>query len=706
MQKLQLYIDTTPTASSPTYQRIDLFKDETVSFTQTIQNVKDISKIFTEFSKTFSLPASKVNNKVFIHYYNFDIRGGFDARNKVRSKIELNTIPFKEGFIKLEGVDLKNSVPHTYKITFFGNTVNLKDVLGDDQLSRLSQLSADDTTYEYSTIKTKLTTNPTSNICAPLITHTDRLTYNSQTPAANNVYWQGTGSANGVYWNQLKFAIRLQRIIDAIETETRYQNDDGTQKITFSNDFFNNTSNTKFYNLWMWLHRKKGTVEPARQATLNMVSLSDLTKTSGNTGYTNEINGILTLMPDGQQTPDGTTQYLETKLEIEPTDNTIEYTIQVFKNSQIYEQRQSITGPQTFFNTSSTMLSAGSYSISIGSINPISFASTKIKWTISVGVLGQGGGGGTDIWSNQNTFTTGATVDFNITEQIPEMTVIDFLTSIFKMFNLTAYVDSSGVIVVRTLDSYYAAGSATPINIDQYLDVTKSTVDVALPFKEIAFSYTGVGTFLAKQYNQLNNIPWGATKFTLDNATFDAPNNVYKVDIPFEHVMYERLIDAGVTTSITNTTVQYGFFVDDNQEPYYGLPLVFYAIYKQNGDDISLKDTSGQNEKIDDYIIPSNSLEIGTSNTTNINFAPEINEYDGVEYAGTLFQDQYSTYISKVFNRQRRLTKVSAMLPLKIFYNLQLNDKLQFQQNTYKINSITTDLTTGKSSIELLNVVE
>jgi len=98
MQKLQLYIGT---------ERVDLFKDETVSFTQTIQNVKDISKIFTEFSKTFSLPASKVNNKIFQHYYNFDIQGGFDARNKVAGYIELNTIPFKEGYIKLEGVDLK-----------------------------------------------------------------------------------------------------------------------------------------------------------------------------------------------------------------------------------------------------------------------------------------------------------------------------------------------------------------------------------------------------------------------------------------------------------------------------------------------------------------------------------------------------------------------------------------------------------------------
>jgi hypothetical protein len=68
MQKLHLYIDDT---------RVDLFKDETVSMTQSIQNVKDLAKIFTEFTQTFSLPASKTNNKLFKHYYNFDITGGF-----------------------------------------------------------------------------------------------------------------------------------------------------------------------------------------------------------------------------------------------------------------------------------------------------------------------------------------------------------------------------------------------------------------------------------------------------------------------------------------------------------------------------------------------------------------------------------------------------------------------------------------------------
>ena len=63
MQKLQLFISGT---------RIDLFKDESVSITQSIQNIRDIKKIFTEFTKTFSIPASKVNNKIFKHYYNFE----------------------------------------------------------------------------------------------------------------------------------------------------------------------------------------------------------------------------------------------------------------------------------------------------------------------------------------------------------------------------------------------------------------------------------------------------------------------------------------------------------------------------------------------------------------------------------------------------------------------------------------------------------
>ena len=98
MQQVQLFIK-----EKSVYQRIELFKDETISLTQSIQNVKDIAKVFTDFTKTFTVPATKDTNKLFKHYYNFDITGGFDARVKTVGLIKLNGVDFKKGKIKLEG---------------------------------------------------------------------------------------------------------------------------------------------------------------------------------------------------------------------------------------------------------------------------------------------------------------------------------------------------------------------------------------------------------------------------------------------------------------------------------------------------------------------------------------------------------------------------------------------------------------------------
>ena len=61
MRQVQLYIDG---------EQVELFKDESISLTQTIQNVKDIGKVFANFTQSFNLPATKANNKIFKHYYN------------------------------------------------------------------------------------------------------------------------------------------------------------------------------------------------------------------------------------------------------------------------------------------------------------------------------------------------------------------------------------------------------------------------------------------------------------------------------------------------------------------------------------------------------------------------------------------------------------------------------------------------------------
>ena len=47
--------------------------------------------------------------------------------------------------------------------------------------------------------------------------------------------------------------------------------------------------------------------------------------------------------------------------------------------------------------------------------------------------------------------------------------------------------------------------------------------------------------------------------------------------------------------------------------------------------------------------------------------------------------------------------KLTAYLPLKIIYKLNMNDKLIINNQNFTINTINTNLITGKSTMELLN---
>jgi len=712
-QKLVLYIGNVSVYTED--ERVDQFKDESVSFTQTIQNVKDLKKIFTEFTKTFALPASKKNNKIFDHYYNYDIVNGFDARNKVDASLELNDIPFKKGKIALTGVDLKNNVPHTYKITFYGNTVNLKDILGDDQLSNLSELSILDTDYNYSTVLAAMQNEYLGNLIVPLITHTDRATYDSGSDIYGNLYFAPANTLNGLNFTQFKYALRLYGIISAIQTQ---------YPITFSNDFFN-TSNTDFYNLYMWLHRKKGDITPEEQVERVYNTFTDWYESFGNNPRNSIIqDGFLRLQLNyPQETPNQNNFFQEVKLTLTPTllTSNVPYSVKVFNLANGSEEVGGFveqTGTQ-IINFGNDLNNMGLYVVQIACASTIEFAANGgLEWYVkSMEVIFNTYPNPIQqivsiyIYKNVSAFTTNLTLEFNILEQIPKMKIIDFLTGIFQMFNLTAYVEDD-IIVVQPLDEFYdkaptLQGQVVPVNIDEYLDTTKSAVDIALPFSKVNFTYKGVKTFLAQQFNQINNRVWGSSSYSLDGGVYDTPSTEYKIEIPFEHAMFERLVNQN---NGLNTDIQYGYFVDDNQEPYIGEPLIFYKYRIASGTNITIRDLAGNRTVINNYYIPMNSKDIDSSTSkVNIHFNNYINEYNANDSANataftdTLFETQYSNYINEVFNPARRLTKVTAYLPYKIFSSLQLYDRIEIGQKYYKINSMTTNLTTGKTEFELLN---
>ena len=690
MQKLQLYISD---------QRIDLFKDEQVSFNQSIQNIKDPAKIFTEFTQTFTVPASKTNNQVFEHYYNFNIVGGFDARNKVDANIELNNVAFKQGYARLEGVDMKLNKVYAYRITFFGQTVNIKDILREDKLGNLSDLNQYNLNYDAATVKARLQSASGAILC-PLITsgasgEESRLFYNSNNSAhtdnTGNLYYH-TGSSNdhGVLYSDLKYAIRLYEIVDAIKVTY--------PSLVFTDDFFS-TSNAEFYNLHMWLHRKKGSVAPAEQiaAFPTLVTGFGLPQT-----YTGMIDS------SGLQINANYLPSIQQQLTIN-TSSTDPYDVIINRNGTVWFTASNLTGNSLFDQGDMGFMDAATYTVIIRTTTNITFS--LIEWDLSGYQPTSPPVGWAETYDITN-FAATATFQFVITEQIPDMTIIDLLTGLFRMFNLTAFYVSNrqdadyGKIKVQKLDDFYLAGSS--YDISEYVDTTTSQVNVALPYKEIEFGYEGTGTLLALQYEQLQGKSWGAEKFT-GNATvgnnFDGPNPTYKVKLPFEHIQMERLVNVNPNLASPQTTIQYGYFVDDNLEAYFGKPLIFYPILQTSGTEISFRDSATTHSPLTTYFIPSNSLSLSSATSTiNTNFYLEVNEYSlDTTFTGTLFEEHYLEYIQDIFNSKRRLTKLKAYLPLKIIYNLNMNDRVVINNQSYNINNLTTNLITGESSMELLN---
>lgn len=675
MQAIQLYIKN----DSGVYERIEMFEDESVSITQSIKNVKDISKVFTAFSRQFTVPASKTNNKIFEHYYNFDIDNGFDARIRKSAKIELNHLPFRLGKIRLDGVDMRSNKAYAYRLTFFGSVIELKDVLGEDKLFSLTDLDID---FEYGSgdildnLKTLHATDAQSivrtGISLPLITHSQRLYYDSgvESEQSGNLHW-GT-KVQGVKHRQLKYAVRLDRIIDAIQNQY--------SEITFASDSFFHDATKDIHKIYMWCHRKTGqvTIEPGNEQKV------PFTQTNFQTYFNIDVDGDA--VPVNNAGANDTLVFLGNV----NTNYKGEYDLIIKKNGAIVQVYEKVSG--TISPTFSTgAFSAGDqYAAYIRTYDePIVF--TSLTWQYKQGT--------TTVETETSTDNTyESSYKFNIKDNMPEMKIIDFLSSLFKMFNLVAYVNDAEEIQVVPLDDYY---TSTEHDITEYIDVEKSQVNSALPFKEIFFKYKDTKTILANQHLQeISDVEWGGQEYT-DTGNLDG--EIYRVEPDFHHAKYEKLLD--VSNLSNDTGIQVGYFVNDNEEAYLGRPLLMYINNQSPNVDMSFVANTARIQIGSSLSVnmPSNNEDIDGNSSNSLHFDVEKSEYTNADLTSSLFSRFYQNYIENVFNSKNRLTKVNSVLPIGKVINIELSDIIVIKGRKFRVNAMTTNLKDGRTEFELIN---
>jgi hypothetical protein len=654
-------------------EKLDLFKDEDVNITLSIQNVRDISKLFTDFTQNFSVPASRNNNDIFKHYYNSDITGGFSASLRQDAIIYLNKEVFREGSIELNGVNMENGKPSAYEVVFFSAGVNLKDLFGEDELIDLD-LSAYDHSYSGSVIRGAMEgTTPlhSGNVIYPLISPVADWFYDSSSSDHNDndIAYHTSNDTHGLDYYELKPAIRISKLIDAIESK---------YSITFTSTFF---GTSKFTDLFLWGHRREGYMFKDQENGFTAQKINFTSATGTGFDITEDEATIPSSYSDLQW------RYSIT--------STSDYQVHFYINGAYYSSRShsgNVTDAQMFF-----------VGLNTGDKIQMRF-SPPVNWDGSTITITSASASGRDfdtpstiLWTASTSTSQSFTTNVEMSDQMPEMKVYDFLSGLVKMFNLVIEPTSRTAFNIEPLDDWYASGST--YEITEYVDTTSQKINKPELYKRISFKYQEADSYPMRAYRETN----GGRGYGDLNADFTFDGGELITESTFEIMKYQKLDDP--SNGVTNFIV--GKSIDKEGKPYIGSPVIFYSSgtlditsYPIGFLDETERTTTATNQV---YLCANVNNTTAEDVTQMLTFGQEVDPLHEQSYTQTLYNQYWEDYVTDLYSISRRLYSMKAILPYSITSRLRMNDKLDINGKRYIINQMKINLRTEEADIELLN---
>lgn len=697
--------------------RLDLFQDEEISINLNVQNIKDISKVFTDFTQSFTVPASGINNEVLKQYYRTDVDASrittpisdgypiwnswdllwtdsdkawegsssstsvvnnYDFRFRVPARIEINSIPFRTGVIEMENVLMKGTEPYSYSLTFYGDLVNLSDLFGEDYLYDLD-LSAYDHTYDGATILQGFNSDAlfSGEVFYPLMSPSRNWRWSVQTPPDDNDIKYTNGHTHGVRYNELKPAIKVVKLLDAIEAK---------YGISFTGSFL---ANPEFNKLYLWAHRYEGNLyDNASVIDWQVVNFNHLT------------SGTFNLATDTWIVP----QANEYRLRVDANNTSAAYELGLFRNGVLIAIAAEDANAGTTQSQFEGFIFQNGDEIQL-KIRPQLPANMTYQVT------------GYDCYTAPDGIPTTLQFDVDQTAQatyafqlamsplMPEIKIKDFLGGIVKMHNLVIIPTNSTTFSLQTLNDWYDDGIS--VDITQYVDIEEVSVDRPQLYREISFEYQDTEQILGFEYQRTNSVGYGDL-----NAFFSWDGDEFTIELPFEQPLFERLTDDS-NGNLTDVLVYKSITREVNNsesftfQPYVGAPVLIYGEFPFTLNEAVgfIDETNTSNPYTEVWYANTSSTSVGTGLAYSTNFGGDIDPYYLTSLSKSLYQTYWEDYILDLYNAKRRIYNVSALLPLGKIINLQLNNKLIWNNQRWIINSANVNMTTGKVALQLLNDV-
>jgi hypothetical protein len=658
MRQVQVYIEGL---------KIELFEDEQINVTSSVQNINDISKVFTDFSQSFTVPASTVNNQIFKHFYQSDIGDPldpttlFDHNIRRNALIEIDLTTFRRGKIQIEKANVKNGMPENYQLTFYGEILSLKDKFGEDKLKDLDYSNID-YLYDATEILDRIVDGVTDyDVRYPLIANTRLWTYYH---GAQDI----TQNAHAIRFDELFPAVKVIKIFEAIEDK---------YGITFESSFFNDE---RFKKLFLW---GKNTTEYEFVSEQRAVVIDQILQTV--IADPNIPNPSLQQYVDIYQDRINIlyavgVQFHTVYFEVLSITNTPTFYIDVFQNGNY---SQTITGDGTgdYGNIS--------FQNTIGLNTVLTFKvraseATSIEMNIIYQITSNLGL--TNI-AQIGTLTTTITGVVNLNNVMPDIKITDFFSGVLKEFNMTCVPVEQDVYQVLPLDLWYSQGAIVDITENTDLD----SIDVSrVPlFKKINFKYQESESFVNKNYFKTYNQKYGDM-----NYQFDYDGGEYTIESPFENLLFQRSVSG-------NDYAILGYALNENYQAYTPKPCLLYMYGESDSLPHDIRFYNGVNyNNIDSYMLFGQDLTYQNTKYS-LNFGADNSIIHNETINNGLYATYYFPYLSNLFDLKQRLVTVKTVLPISLLTSLRLNDRLIIRDKRYIINEMKSNLTTGQVDFSL-----
>ena len=452
-------------------------------------------------------------------------------------------------------------------------------------------------------------------------------------------------------------------------------------------------------DLYLWLHKPDKTRD-GESASVGATNLS------WSTGYSNAStnNEILVTSNDIQSLAGSAARGEEWRIRIKGT-WTGTVILKLLVNG-VQQRVSEVSGDYTDAFKIGSSLPSSSYTIEAES----SASSTvNITFEIQKVYLGQGGSVTSSDAPNygEAQILIGSAGRFKITDHIPNMKVMDFLSSLFKMFNIVAEVDGELNISTKHYDFFMSEGTVK--DVSEYVDVNNYNIKRPNIYGALKMEFADPKVALELGYEKVNGRQYGEIAYELIGDTgVRLSGEEYKLKVENQRVPIEPLYDL---YNQNETGVVYTQFSDLKAAEQAVKPMFSYMVSIVGGFDLGFNDAISVTS-FNNYIQPcnvytSNGLPPTYSNSKlGLYFGEELNEYNvSNTFNGLgLFNYFYKGVVAMMFDEDKRSVKFNSFLPLGVIQNLKLSDTLYINNNYYNINSIETNYLTGASSLDLMLV--